>query len=277
MKKIAIVGFRGFVGSNLSKYLSGFGSEIHSVDRDVLNDADRLKETLDSVDVVINVAGKKILTRWSEKNMSEIYESRVATTKKIVDALNMCEGKKQLISTSAVGIYSDSTHDESSSEFRESFLGKICRDWEGEANKYSGGVVTIFRFGVILHSSGGFIASVKTPFKLFGGSYFGSAKSKIPVVNLNDLLAAYKFVIDNESAGVYNLTSESIENRELALRVARYFGKNFAVKVPAFVIKLILKGGAEPILSNQVVKSKKLVDSGFVFKYSGENLLKEIE
>ena len=106
MKTIAITGASGFVGTSLTKYFSNLGYKIIAISRDILNNQEKLKDTLNQTDIVINLAGANIINRWSDSYKKLLYSSRIDTTSKIVNAINSIENKpKLLISTSAVGIY----------------------------------------------------------------------------------------------------------------------------------------------------------------------------
>jgi uncharacterized protein len=110
MTTIAITGASGFVGTSLTKYFSDLGYKIIPISRDILNNKSKLEETLNSSEIVINLAGANIINRWSESYKKLLYSSRIDTTSKIVNAINNITNKpKLLISTSAVGIYDNKT------------------------------------------------------------------------------------------------------------------------------------------------------------------------
>ena len=66
MKTIAITGASGFVGTSLTKYFSNLGYKIIAISRDILNNQEKLKDTLNQTDIVINLAGANIINRWSD-------------------------------------------------------------------------------------------------------------------------------------------------------------------------------------------------------------------
>ena len=92
--RVAIVGGRGFVGSNLAK----------SFENVLIIGKNENLEKIKDADVVINLAGATILKRWSEEYKKELFNSRINTTKKIVEIINN-SNIKYFISTSAIGIY----------------------------------------------------------------------------------------------------------------------------------------------------------------------------
>jgi uncharacterized protein len=79
MKAIAITGASGFVGTSLTKYFSKLGYRIVPISRDILNNQQKLEETLNSSEIVINLAGANIINRWSESYKKLLYSSRLDT------------------------------------------------------------------------------------------------------------------------------------------------------------------------------------------------------
>ena len=134
MKTIAITGASGFVGTSLTKYFSNLGYKIIAISRDILNNQEKLKDTLNQTDIVINLAGANIINRWSDSYKKLLYSSRIDTTSKIVNAINSVQNKpKLLISTSAVGIYDNKSTYAENGSFSNDFLSTLCQNWENEA------------------------------------------------------------------------------------------------------------------------------------------------
>lgn len=139
MMNIAINGATGFIGSNLSHYLSCIGHSVIPIGRAIYYDQHKLKQTLEGTNVVINLAGASINHRWSKSYQHEIYSSRVDVTRQLVKAINSLSHKPELlISASAVGFYdSQGIHNEYNHRQGKGFLPALCRDWEAEANQVS--------------------------------------------------------------------------------------------------------------------------------------------
>ena len=271
MKTIAITGASGFVGTSLTKYFSKLQYKIIAISRDILNNQQKLEETLSQSDIVINLAGANIINRWSEDYKKLLYSSRINTTSKIVNAINHIENKpKLLISTSAVGIYDNkATHDENGS-YSNDFLSTLCQDWEKEALKGSNEItkVAIFRFGIVLGKEGGAFAKMITPFKFGLGGIIGSGNQAFSYIHISDLLRAYEFVINNEFSGVFNLTAPKPTTNLLFTRaLGKALGRPTIFPVPEFILKLIFSEGAKVLTDGQDVIPKKLLSLGFKFEY----------
>ena len=271
MKTIAITGASGFVGTSLTKYFSNLGYKIIAISRDILNNQEKLKDTLNQTDIVINLAGANIINRWSDSYKKLLYSSRIDTTSKIVNAINSIENKpKLLISTSAVGIYDNkSTHNENGT-FSNDFLSNLCQDWEKEALKAKNETtkVAIFRFGIVLGRDGGAFAKMITPFKLGLGGIIGSGNQAFSYIHIVDLLRAYQFVIENKFSGVFNLTAPKPTTNLLFTRaLGKALRRPTIFPVPEFILKLIFSEGAKVLTDGQDVIPEKLLSLGFKFEY----------
>ncbi len=271
MKTIAITGASGFVGTSLTKYFSNLGYKIIAISRDILNNQEKLKDTLNQTDIVINLAGANIINRWSDSYKKLLYSSRIDTTSKIVNAINSIENKpKLLISTSAVGIYDNkSTHNENGT-FSNDFLSNLCQDWEKEALKANNETtkVAIFRFGIVLGRNGGAFAKMITPFKLGLGGIIGSGNQAFSYIHIVDLLRAYQFVIENKFSGVFNLTAPKPTTNLLFTRaLGKALRRPTIFPVPEFILKLIFSEGAKVLTDGQDVIPEKLLSLGFKFEY----------
>jgi uncharacterized protein len=271
MTTIAITGASGFVGTSLTKYFSDLGYKIIPISRDILNNKSKLEETLNSSEIVINLAGANIINRWSESYKKLLYSSRIDTTSKIVNAINNITNKpKLLISTSAVGIYDNKTTYDENGSFSNDFLSSLCQDWEKEALKAKNETtkVSIFRFGIVLGRDGGALQKMITPFKLGVGGIIGNGKQAFSYIHIDDLMAAYKFVIQNECEEIFNLTAPvPTTNKGLTLALGKTLKRPTILPVPEFVLNLIFSEGARVLTDGQSAVPKKLLYLGFKFKF----------
>ena len=272
MKTIAICGSTGFVGTSLGKYFSNLNYKIISISREILNNQEKLEKTISSSDIVINLAGANIINRWSESYKKLLYLSRIETTAKIVDAINKIEKKpKLLISTSAVGIYDNKLVYDENGSYSNDFLSALCQDWEDEAFKAKSEFtkVSIFRFGIVMGRDGGALQKMITPFKLGLGGVIGSGNQAFSFIHIDDLLNAYKFVIENEYEEIFNLTTPvPTTNRGLTKALGKTLKKPTIFPVPEFILNLIFSEGAKVLTDGQSVVPKKLLDLGFEFKFN---------
>lgn len=260
--KIAMTGATGFVGSALRKR---FNKCVIIERKDSVED---IIIKLKGVDVVINLAGAPIIKRWSESYKRTLLESRVETTKKLVEAINQ-SGVKQLISTSAVGIYPDATScDESCDKVADDFLGSLATLWERTAltcNKPT----AILRFGIVLGKKGGALAQMLTPFRLGVGGIIGNGKMMMSWISIEDLVGIYEFIIDKELTGIYNAVAPTpIDNRTFTKALGKALHRPTIFPLPECVLKLIYSEGAIVLTGSKEVYPRALLDAGYTFKHA---------
>ena len=198
--KIALTGASGFVGTALQKRFE------HAVIIGRSDDEETILKKLQDVDVVINLAGAPIIKRWTDPYKKVLCESRIDTTRRLVNAINK-SGVSYFVSTSAIGIYPDDVVcDESCETFNDDFLGQLSKAWEEEALKCQK-PTAILRFGVVLGQDGGALAQMLTPFKLGVGGMIGNGKMITSWIHMDDLVGIYDLIIAKKLSGVFNAVS----------------------------------------------------------------------
>jgi uncharacterized protein (TIGR01777 family) len=272
MEKVAITGASGFVGSNLTKTFASMGFDVVAIKRSELSNIDSLSKVINGCEVVINLAGANIINRWSESYKKVLYDSRIDTTRSLVEAIKRAQDRpKVLLSTSAVGIYDNKdTYSEYDKNYENDFLSSLCQDWEAEALKAKelGVRVAIFRFGIVL-GDGGALAKMRLPFSLGLGGIIGSGKQAFSFVHIDDLCEAYKYVYEHENMdGVFNMCAPNpTTNYTFTKTLGRVLNRPTIFPVPEFVLNIIFSEGAKVLSDGQSVVPRRLLESGFVFKY----------
>ncbi len=269
---IAISGITGFIGSNLNEYLKNKNHNIIPLYRDIfkVSRQHELEKALSKVDVIINLAGAPINRRWTQLYKKEIIESRVNTTRKIVDTINNLDNKpKLLISASAVGYYSNKEcYDEYSQKKAHNFLSDLCQMWESEALKTSKEVRTVItRFGMVLSKKGGALKQMTNTMIFKIAPVIGPGKQFLPWIHLEDLLRAIEYIIDDEDiTGTVNIVSpEQNTNKEFMKALGKREKCFMSLTIPSFVFKLVMGETSEFITEGQCVVPKKLLQSEFKF------------
>lgn len=288
MEKVLITGASGFVGKNLSLFflsrgdmVTGLGtSGTHpfsdtyenfswiSADTTIAGDWQR---AVSESDIVINLAGRNIFRFWTKKYKKAIYDSRILTTRNIVDALEKGKQRK-ILSASAVGIYGDqgSVMLDETSLYGDSFLSNVCVDWEKEALKAAEKEiqVCIMRLGVVLGREGA-LAKMIPAFKMFAGGPLGSGEQWFPWIHIEDLVQAVSLLADNkDSEGVFNFTSPNpLKQKDFARSLGRILKRPAIVPAPAFIVKLIMGELGAAFLESQRAVPEKLKQSGFRFEF----------
>ncbi len=285
MKTIAIAGASGFVGTHLTSFFTNLGYSVSKISRDELANSTLLIKKFEQTDIIINLSGANIIHRWSDEYKNELYHSRIDTTQKIVNAIKEATNKpKVLISTSAVGIYSNAKiNSEEDFEYGTNFLAQLCQTWEKEALKaHEDTRVVIFRFGIVLGKNGGALQSMLLPFKLGIGGTIGNGSQYFSFVHIEDLKNAFNFAIENENLqGAFNLGAPTpTTNKGLTKSLGKTLHRPTLFPVPQFVLKLIYGEGASVLTDGQSMIPKRLEENGFKFQFKTieetiENLLGE--
>lgn len=286
--KVLITGGLGFVGTQLSIRLLGKGHEVTIVDRSpephehtptevqyVSGDTTAQgpwQEKVAAQDGVINLAGASIFNRWNDKTKELIYDSRILTTRNVVEAMPKKE-ETVLCSTSAVGYYGFRSDEEilENGTPGDDFLASVCVDWEREASKAAdkGVRVAITRFGIVLGKTGGALGQMIPAFKRFLGGPLGSGNQWFSWIHMEDLLNAFLFVLENqEISGPVNFCSPNpVQNRDLAKALGKVLSRPSFLTTPGFMLKLVLGEFGSVLLEGQRVIPGKLLKHGFTFRY----------
>ncbi len=285
---ILITGGTGFVGSRLSPRLVEKGHQVGILTRRRPNHPGLLpkveyvegdptlpgpwQKAVAEYDVLVNLAGASLFGRWTPELKRLIRESRILTTRYLVEAIPPNSGKV-LFSTSAVGYYGFH-EDEELDEFSppgNDFLAMIGRDWESEAMRAQekGVRVIVTRFGIVLGRGGGALQQMITPFRWFVGGPLGSGHQWLSWIHIDDLVEALIHLLGSpDSAGPFNLTSpHPVQNRDFAKTLGRVLRRPSWMPAPALMIRLALGEFGSVILKGQRVIPRRLVESGFSFRY----------
>jgi hypothetical protein len=292
--KVLITGGTGFVGKQLSARLVQDGNEITILTRSLKGSEQAPKgvsylqgdptqkgpwqEAIPNHDVVINLAGASIFSKWTDEYKKLIRDSRVFTTRNIIEGISSQSGKKiALFSTSAVGYYGfhgDEELDEESPPGND-FLAHLAIEWEAEALKAEekGARVVITRFGIVLGEKGGALGQMIPLFKKFIGGPIGSGQQWFSWVHIKDLAEAFAFLMKHpEISGPVNVCSPNpLKNRDLAKALGKALHRPSFMPAPAFMIKLVLGEFGSIILEGQRVLPRRLLKQGFTFQYSDIN------
>ncbi len=224
-------------------------------------------------DVVINLAGASIFSRWTDSYKKVLRQSRILTTRHLVEALPDDAKHVTFFSTSAVGIYGFHEDEEltESSAPGSDFLARLAFDWEKEALRArdKGARVIITRFGIVLGKNGGALGQMLPLFKYFLGGPLGNGRQWFSWVQMDDLAAAFMFLLEHkEIEGAVNLCSpQPVRNKELGRAIGRILHRPSFMPAPAFMIRLILGEFGNVLLKGQRVVPRRLLDAGFQFRY----------
>ena len=287
--KVFITGGTGFLGAALTDRLLTDGYSVTILSRSTKNRTLRLglaycegnptksgpwQKEVSKHDVVINLAGASIFRPWSDSNKKAILDSRILTTRNIVDAIGQARKSIVLLNGSAVGYYGfrDNEELDESSSPGDDFLSGVVQSWEAEAKKAEGfgARVVLCRVGVILGRDGGALSQMLSVFKWGLGSPLGSGAQWFSWISLHDLVNIFLCLMqDDMFSGPVNCTSpHPVTNREMTRALGKALHKpTILPAVPAFVIKAVLGEFSDVFVKGQKVMPGKLLAKGFVFAF----------
>lgn len=285
-----ITGGTGFVGRYLTGRLTETGHEVTVLTRSskagslppgasfVEGDPTNPGPWQNSVlqhDVVINLAGTSIFTLWTGKARASILNSRVLTTRNLVEALSGPGKKPVLLSASAVGYYGSRIDDEvldESSPAGNEFLTRVSIEWEREAKKAEslGVRVVLCRFGIVLGRGGGALSKMVPAFSNMLGSPLGSGRQWFSWIHEEDIFNIMLFLASHGNlSGSVNFTAPNpVTNEEMARTLAKVLKRPiFLPAVPAFVIRTLLGEFGDVLIKGQRVIPTRLMDAGYEFRF----------
>jgi uncharacterized protein len=284
--KILITGSSGFVGTRLTHFFLEAGHDVTGVDvapdqgssrhplfqyvRADTTTKGNWQDILNNIDVVINLAGKNIFHRWTKAYKKLIYDTRILTTRHLVEALPD-QTDTLFISTSAVGYYGDrkDTVLDENEHSGNDFLARVCVDWEREASKAKSksARVVITRFGVVLGKNGGALSKMIPAYRLFAGGPLGDGKQWFPWIHIDDLTAAMNYLIEHPviDGPVNFCASQAVRNIGFSKALARHLNRPAFFRVPAAMLRMAAGELGDMALSSQRAYPKKLLSAGFEF------------
>jgi uncharacterized protein (TIGR01777 family) len=280
IKKIAITGSSGLIGSSLVTQLRSTGYEVQKLVRRKPRASDEVfwdpikgeidLTALDGVDAFIHLAGAGVGDkRWSAAYRSEILNSRLLGTTTIANACQQLQSSL-FISASAMGYYGEAGNrtvtetDKGGSDF----LSVVCREWEAVADLAPSVRTIKLRTGLVLDPTGGALGRMLPIFKFGLGGKLGSGKQWWSWITLHDHIRAIIHLMNSKIEGPVNLTSPNpVTNQEFTAALARALNRPAIFPAPAFALKLVLGGFSSEVLGSKRVVPKVLLDSKFEFDY----------
>jgi NAD dependent epimerase/dehydratase family enzyme len=255
-------------------------------------------ETLNGADVVINLAGRSVNCRYNLRNRTEIYNSRILTTRLLGQVFSRLASPPRLwMNASTATIYRhsiDQPMDEASGELGGyelvspgpfgrprrapdswNFSISVAKDWEAE-------FFTTFAPNtrkVALRSA---ITLCPTPGNAFEaflnlvrfslGGPQGNGRQFVSWIHEADFCRAIDFLIQREDLdGPVNLASPNpLPNCEFMLALREAWGMPNGIPAPAWLIEIaafFLRTESELVLKSRRVVPTRLLDAGFTFQF----------
>jgi uncharacterized protein (TIGR01777 family) len=280
IKKIAVTGASGLIGSALVAQLKNDGYQVLKIVRRPVRTADEVTwnpvkseidlQSLDGVDAVFHLAGAGVGDkRWSASYRSEILNSRLLGTTTIATACEQLQ-PAVFISASAIGYYGETGNRSVTEAERggDDFLSVVCREWEAVADLAPSIRTIKLRTGLVLDPTGGALGRMIPLFKFGLGGKLGSGKQWWSWITLHDQIRAMIFLMNSKIEGAVNLTSPNpVTNQEFTAALAIALKRPAIFPAPAFALRAVLGGFSTEVLGSKKVIPKVLMDNKFEFDY----------
>jgi len=285
--KILMTGGTGFIGTALSRRLAAAGHTIvfHVRDRTraatklgrnnrFVTDLDQIAADED-IEAIVNLAGTPIAgSLWTTAYRRKLVESRVDTTKALVDLARRLERPpKVMVSASAAGYYGDGGDQwlTETSPVQNIFMSTLCQRWENAAEEVrSLGVrLVIPRISVVLGTDGGAFPSLVRPLRFGLGAVLSSGDQYFPWIHKTDLLRMIEYMLDNaDMDGPYNAAAPDARTQRAFNRaIADHLGRPMFLWAPALALKVPLGELSDLFLKGQRMSADRIMGAGFRFDF----------
>ena len=260
LKKIAINSSIEIIQMNPAKSSSWANEEIQN--------------SLKNCEGVINLAGEPIAEkRWTEDHCKEISNSRLETTKNLIQNLrSLKKSPKVFINASAIGFYGSHPQTEFTEESipGDDYLANLCKEWESIANnKPRATRLVIVRIGIVLAKDGGALGKMLPIFRAGLGGPIGDGTQWMSWIHRTDLCNLINESVKNSSwSGVINgVAPNPVRMNEFSNSLGKALGRPSLLAVPGPILKLILGDGARVVLEGQNVQSQRFNKLKFKFSF----------
>jgi uncharacterized protein len=291
MKKLIIASGTGYLGKVLVKkfeaeydeivILTRGASRIHGKIKLVHWDAKTAgawQNELENAVAVINLAGKNVNCRYTEKNKAEIFSSRLDSTDILGNTMQQLKNPPQVwINAASATIYRDSVHTpmtESKGEVGEGFSVEVCKAWEKIFNSFPLPATrkVCLRIGMVLGNGGGVFPVLKRMTRLGLGGKMGSGKQMVSWIDEEDFANMIAWSIHNPIAsGVFNCTSPApLTNSEFSKLLRKKLKIAVGIPSPAWLLAFgafFIRTEPELVLKSRFVVPERAQREGFVFTH----------
>lgn len=301
MRKIVIAGGTGFLGNCLIHHYTKKETQLVILTRGesraigntqyVTWDGKTLgpwTHVLENAEALINLNGKSVDCRYTEKNKALIYSTRLDATAVLGRAIQQCTTPPKLwMNAASATIYRhslDREMDEQSGEIGSGFSVDVCQKWESTFNSFETKHTrkVLLRTGIVLGKKGGPLKPLKMLAKIGLGGKQGPGNQYFSWLHENDFVKIIDFIMTHpNTTGAYNVTAPTpIPNKDIMKVLRDAVGMPIGIPLPTWLLELgAMLIGTEPelILKSRRVVPRRLLEAGYTFEFNTiENALTDL-
>lgn len=302
-KKIILAGGSGFIGQEMIRY---FGKEnelivLSRLEAGAANNrnhyasltADEMKyvklvkwdgrtpgdwvQEIDRAHLLINLAGRSVNCRYTQKNKAAILHSRLESVAVLGQAIQQCAHPPELwINASSATIYrhaTDRPQDEEYGEYGDGFSVMVCQEWEKAfyAQNTPNTRKAALRMAITL-GEGGVLIPYFNLLRYYLGGKQGNGRQLFSWVHINDTCRMIEFIAcDRLMNGTYNCASPNPVTNAVFMQTLRKITQTpGGLPAPAWLLKAgawLIGTETELVLKSRWVIPTRIQQAGFVFQY----------
>jgi uncharacterized protein len=295
--RIVLAGGTGQLGELLANSLHGAGHEVTVLSRNpaaapwrtVQWDGRTMGEwaqLLEGADALVNLAGRSVNCRYHAKNRRQILDSRLASTRVLVQAMQAAEKPPRVwLQSSTATIYAhrfDAPNDEFTGIVGGAEPGlpdtwkfslDVARSWEqvaDEAQLPQTRLVKLRTAIVTVPSRGGALEILIRLVRFGLGGSAGDGQQFVSWIHADDFVRSILWIIDHpELEGVVNVAAPNpLPNRQFMAALRQAAAVPFGLPATSWMLEIgafLLRTETELILKSRRVVPTRLLQSGFTF------------
>lgn len=295
--RLVIAGGSGFLGRILAEHFQRDGYDITILTRaskaarpgirEVRWDARNLGDwacELDGATVVINLTGRSVNCRYDARNRQEIMASRIDSTRVIGEVIAQCKTPPPVwLNASTATIYKhnfgppwgEDGEIDSTPAAKDEFSIEVATAWEqvfNEARTPRTRKITL-RAAMVLGMDRNSVFPVLHRLTRFGlGGKMGAGKQFVSWIHQTDFCRAIEWLVKrHDLSGPVNICAPNpLTNAEMMRVFREVCGMPVGLPAAGWMLEigaLVLRTETELLIKSRRVAPKRLVESGFMFRY----------
>ena len=285
-QRIVIAGASGFMGRHFAARFRADGDTVVTVGRsgsDVAwGDTAALEAAVDGADLLLNLAGRSVNCRYTEKNKAAIFSSRLLTTGELGRAVAAVASPPAVwLNASTATIYrhaDDVPQTDEKGQIGSGFSVNVAAAWEREffVHHRAGVRQVALRMAIVL-GDGSALTPLLTLARLgLGGTQYGGksggGRQRFSWIHIDDVYRAIRFIAaDPAIEGTINVSSPGpVQNRDLMATLRRVVGARFGLPLTRWMLEIgafAIQSETELLLKSRWVLPTRLQAAGFEFDY----------